>query len=142
MKNTLENYLSPWFYGDIPPVRTGIYQLRLARSHQIIDGWYENGSWQICLNDSWGEMTDASNQIQWRGLNSKPGQRNLDKICAGMPLFVVTALIGKGGKPSWCQPEEEGYSTYTWADGDRWIKFVTFDSDDIVTETSCASIGD
>ena len=155
-----ESQLTPWFKGDNPPVRAGNYQLRLAKSKRILDGWFENATWQIRRQGSLRKMTYANDQIQWRGLNREPeptqiqnataefkmvskwqAEQNLSKIISGMTYSDVTALIGKGGKPDWCQPKEEGQSTYTWADGDRWIKFVTFNAEGIVTKIDRANIG-
>lgn len=159
MKNYTPSQLTPWFSGDTAPARNGSYQVRLARSKLIVDGWFENAIWQIRQEGTLRKSSYANDQIQWRGLNREPQpiaipatecpvlsewevQRNLKKIRVGMTYADVTALVGEGGKPSWCQPKADGHSTYTWADGDRWIRFVTFSPDGIVTEIGSAGFGD
>lgn len=73
---------------------------------------------------------------------SKQGSlRNLDLIRAGMTHAEVVALLGcEGGMSRW-QPKEPGHKTYAWDDErNRWVYFVSFDQNSVVTRVSMASV--
>ena len=64
-----QKQLTPWFCGTISPAIPGRYELKLASSTDIADGWFDAGRWQVGFAGQFSPLTIPRNQFQWRGLN-------------------------------------------------------------------------
>jgi len=57
------------------PVRQGLYQLRLHRSPEIVDGLYADGRWLIGVGGYFSPLALDRSQFEWRGLSFDPRSR-------------------------------------------------------------------
>lgn len=67
-----DDEITPWFSMNTPPIRQGLYQLRLHNSRDIVDGWYADGRWQIGVNGFFSPLSLSRSQFEWRGLSVEP----------------------------------------------------------------------
>ena len=64
-----QDQLTAWFGGNISPVRPGRYELKLASSPDIADGWFDGGRWQVGFAGEFSPLIIPRDRFQWRGLN-------------------------------------------------------------------------